>query len=280
MKVEKIIQTRSEFRANKKMEIKKARKRELKKGTCGVLLATTIMTSVSVTSAAELSEYTVNKQDTFYKLSQSYGVSVEYLQEINGKKDVKLRLGETILVPVKGLNIRERVVAKGDTWYKYANEAKVSVEELLKMNGRTSHLLKEGETVRIPTVSKTETEKKASDKETVQVVKTVEEGDSLWKIAREFRTTVDAISKTNQLKNHKIKVGQKLKIDGITQASSKIIGAVDSNFVEYKLLDGESIVLKVTPFYNTDMFANRSGLKAAIQYNEKTNELISFKVVE
>lgn len=40
----------------------------------------------------------------------------------------------------------------------------------------------------------------------------VKSGDSLWALAREFNTTVDALMETNQLTTSKIRIGQKIKI--------------------------------------------------------------------
>ena len=38
------------------------------------------------------------------------------------------------------------------------------------------------------------------------------EGDSLWKIAKKFKTSVDSISKLNQLEDEEISEGHKLLI--------------------------------------------------------------------
>lgn len=280
MKTTENFQTRMVYHAHRKSEIRKKKNLELKRGAYGVILATAIMTSTSLTSAADLSEYKVTKKDTLYKISQQYGVSVEYLQQLNGKKDGHIRLGETILVPATKQTKKryiEREVEEGDTWYKFAQQSQVSVEDLMKLNHKTSDVLMVGEKIRIP--DNNVSENVQHPKESIQVVKVVEKGDSLWKIAREYRTTVDAISELNNLKSNKIKVGQQLKIGEITQVTSTIVGAADGNFVEFKLSENEMVVLKVTPFYNVDMFTNRAGLKTTIQYNAQTNELISYKVV-
>jgi len=280
MKTTGNFQKRAEYHARRKLEKRKAKNLEVKRGACGVVLATAIMTSASLTSAADLSEYKVNKKDTLYKISQQYGVSVEYIQQLNGKKDDQIQLGEILLVPTTKQTKKrfvEREVEEGDTWYEFALESKVSVEELMKYNNKTTDFLMVGEKIRIPDTDGVE--KNKNPKESVQVVKVVDKGDSLWKIAREYRTTVEAISVANNLKSNKIKVGQQLKIDGITQVTSTIVGAADGNFIEFKLSENEIVVLKVTPFYNVDMFTNRAGLKTTIQYNAQTNELISYKVV-
>jgi LysM repeat protein len=43
-------------------------------------------------------------------------------------------------------------------------------------------------------------------------IHTVQAGESLWKIARKYQTTVDAISKLNHLESDRLKLGKKLQI--------------------------------------------------------------------
>ena len=219
------------------------------------MLATAILTTATTTSAARFSEYTVNNKDTLYKLSQPFGVTVEYLQQINGKKDDRLLIGEKIFVPQTNDIYTERVVKVGDTW---------------------SHILLSSEAI---TSSKTAVQvSKAVEKENIEVRKVVQKGESLWKIAREYCTTIDEIRAANNLKNNKIKIGHELVIKNITQSLVVVVGAADSNFVEFKQPNKESIVLKVTPFHSIDQFSAGTGKITTIQYNEENNELISFEV--
>ena len=279
----KTLLSRTEYQTLKKAEMKKNRVAKFKKDVSGVVLATAILTTATTTSAARFSEYTVNDKDTFYKLSQQFGVTVEYLQQINGKNDGRLLIGEKIFVPQTNDPYTERVVKAGDTWSHFSKEVNVPVKELLKLNNRTSDVLYINETILLPSEaiksSKTAVQvSKAIEKENIEVRKVVQKGESLWKIAREYRTTIDEIRAANNLKNNKIKIGQELVIKNITQSSVIIVGAADSNFVEFKQPNKESIVLKVTPFHSIDQFSAGTGKKATIQYNEEKNELISFEV--
>lgn len=285
--------SRAEYRTLKKAKMKKAKVSKLKKDVSGVVLATAILTTATSTSASSIKTYTVNQNDTLYKLSQEYGVSVEYLQQINGKTDNQLLIGEKILIPQiieKTEAYTERVVKAGDTWYQFSKEVNVPVNELLQLNNKQSDVLAVNETILLPSVlSETVAPAaepikvvgqaiKVKEKQTVEATVIVENGDTLWKIAREYRTTVDEIRAANNLKNNRIKAGQELVIGDITKAEAIIVGSVDSNFIEFKLPTRESVVLKVTPFHNVDQFANRTGIQATIQYNDETNELISYSV--
>lgn len=265
-----INMTRKTYHTQKK----KKHRAQLRNGAYGVVLATAIFTSTNAVSAASLSSYTVQQKDTLYKLSKQYGVSVEYLQQINHKKDHKLTAGEVIFVPDSKQKYEERTVKAGDTWYKFSEETNISVKELLQLNKRSSDYLQINETIILPVTAA------ENQKEIVQEVRVVKQNESLWKIAREYRMTVEDIKASNKLKNNKITVGQQLVIDGITQATVTITGAVDHRFVEFAVSKNESIVLNVSPFYNVEQFSNRQGLEILLKYNAKNNELISYEVLD
>lgn len=50
---------------------------------------------------------------------------------------------------------------------------------------------------------------------------TVKQGDSLWKISRKFKITVDALRKANGLKNDRLQIGQELIVPPPTARGKK-----------------------------------------------------------
>ncbi|OMP66698.1 3D domain-containing protein [Domibacillus epiphyticus] len=50
---------------------------------------------------------------------------------------------------------------------------------------------------------------------------TVQKGETLYKISRQYKTSVDQVKKWNNLSSNTIKIGQKLKIGGTAAASIK-----------------------------------------------------------
>ncbi|WP_065410277.1 3D domain-containing protein [Pseudobacillus wudalianchiensis] len=63
--------------------------------------------------------------------------------------------------------------------------------------------------------------------EAASVSHTVQQGDTLWSIAREYKTTVNQLKQWNNLKSEHIKVGQKLVLQNTTtKAASKPQAAV------------------------------------------------------
>ena len=81
--------------------------------------------------------------------------------------------------------------------YKYG----ITVDALKSANGKSSNLLSIGEVLVIPTSS--------SSGSKTYVVKS---GDSLWKIATSYGTSVNAIKQANGLSNDVLSIGQVLII--------------------------------------------------------------------
>jgi len=104
-------------------------------------------------------------------------------------------------VPVEGGNYY--TVKSGDSLWSIAKKYNVSVSDLKNANGLTSSLLSIGDVLKIPTVIEDE------PKENVYVVK---KGDSLYKIAQNYDTTVSEIMKLNNLTSTALSIGQILEI--------------------------------------------------------------------
>ena len=104
-------------------------------------------------------------------------------------------------VPVEGGNYY--TVKSGDSLWSIAKKYNVSVFDLKSANGLTSSLLSIGDVLKIPTVIEDE------PKENVYVVK---KGDSLYKIAQNYDTTVSEIMKLNNLTSTALSIGQILEI--------------------------------------------------------------------
>lgn len=98
-------------------------------------------------------------------------------------------------------------VQKGDTLYKIANMFNISVNDLKRFNNLTSDVLSVGQILKL-------TETNSNVDEYV-----VQKGDTLYGIATEFNTTVDAIKELNNLTNNTLYIGQRLLIPSGGNAS-------------------------------------------------------------
>ena len=120
----------------------------------------------------------------------------------------------------------EYKVKKGDTLATIAKNSHVGLQALQSANpGVNSSRLKIGQTLQIPTASAATPAPSSSPSVAGPAASepsatggqqeyTVKSGDSLTKIASQFKVSIKALRSANSLKVDKIKVGQKLKIPG------------------------------------------------------------------
>ncbi|HRU02301.1 MAG TPA: LysM peptidoglycan-binding domain-containing protein, partial [Victivallales bacterium] len=128
-------------------------------------------------------------------------------------------------------------VQKGDSLWKIARMYGVSMQELASFNNMDlKSILKVGTTLRIPPggallppeklnskiatkEAKQDTKKVSQEALPADGVYVVKSGDSLWKIAKKFNTTVDKIVSANNIDpKSPLQVGQKIRVSGSAHA--------------------------------------------------------------
>ncbi|MBQ9072491.1 MAG: LysM peptidoglycan-binding domain-containing protein [Bacilli bacterium] len=129
-------------------------------------------------------------------------------------------------VPVEDGNYY--TVKSSDSLWSIAKKFNVSVADLKETNGLTSSMLSIGDVLKIPTVEEEKT------KENVYIVKS---GDSLYKIAQRYNTTVNELVALNNLNSTALNIGQTLKIP-------------TSSTNTYTVKSGDSLY-KIAQTYNT-----------------------------
>ena len=90
------------------------------------------------------------------------------------------------------------VVKKGDSLWSIAKKYNMTVDELKSINNLKSNLLSIGQRIKI---------KESNDNQNIYIVK---KGDTLYKIANMYGTTVDNLKALNNLKNNNLSIGQNL----------------------------------------------------------------------
>jgi membrane-bound lytic murein transglycosylase D len=129
-------------------------------------------------------------------------------------------------------------VKKGETLSSIANRYGVSMERIANANNLSKkNLIVSGRTLKIPSGNTN----KAHSKTTYQKPKFVIEhvvstGDSLWVLARKYGTTTEKIKESNKLKTSTLVIGQVLKIDGSSSASS----TKTAQLAKYKVTQGDT----------------------------------------
>lgn len=128
------------------------------------------------------------------------------------------------------MNNNTYVVQKGDTLYGISRQFNTSMQRLRELNNLSSDNLSIGQ-VLIVSVN--------SDSNPSECVTyTVKKGDSLYSIARQYNSTVDAIKRYNNLTSNNLSIGQKLKMPCYMKDTDN---TTKPNFVMYTVKAGDSL---------------------------------------
>lgn len=124
------------------------------------------------------SEVTVNKGDSLYKIARQHGMSVDAIKKLNGLTNDNLKIGQKLKVETK--------VGAAPTAVAHAAA---------------------------PAIKSTPTAATPAPAAAGNTVYTVNKGDTLTKIAKQFKTTPSAIMSANNMTDpRKLSIGAKLKI--------------------------------------------------------------------
>lgn len=182
-------------------------------------------------------EYTVLSGDTLYKIANKYGVTIAEIIELNNLTTTILTVGQTLLIPNKSTNVSKTyTVQSGDSLWKIANQFGITVDKIISSNNLASPVLTIGQVLIIPTTDIT-----LPDNNNDSTIYTVQQGDSLWKIASTYNTTVNEIKELNNLTSNILTVGEQLKIPTTTNKD---------NYIIYTVQSGDSL-WKIANTYNT-----------------------------
>jgi len=185
----------------------------VKEGVTGTINASDVELVAETPTVQNTVDYTVVSGDTLWKIAAKYNTTVAEIVALNNlDPNNYLTVGQTLKVPAKPAEpvqiTTTYVVQSGDTLWKIAQKFGTTVDAIIKENGiDPAKYLYIGQTLKIPANN-------AVKPPVVQpVIYTVQSGDTLWKIAQKYNTTIDAIVKANNLDPAMyLSVGQKLNI--------------------------------------------------------------------
>ena len=121
-------------------------------------------------------------------------------------------------------------VKPGDTLYGISNQFGVSVTELAELNNIKGDNLKVGQVLKIPS--------NTGSNPNNMFMYTVKSGDTLYKIATKYNTTVNAIKELNYLKSDNLTIGQILRIP---ETYTKEEDLVLPNYINYVVQKGDTL---------------------------------------
>ena len=148
--------------------------------------------------------YIVKAGDTLHKIAENNNTTVDEIKKLNNLTSSTLQIGQLLRLPSPLLPEDTYTVKSGDSLYKIANKYNTTVDELKRVNNLTTNILSIGQVLKIPTSTPKE--------ETNTINYTVKSGDTLYYIAKNYNTTVDAIKNANNITSNLLQIGQVLKI--------------------------------------------------------------------
>lgn len=180
-----------------------------------------------------------SNKDYYYMLrdtGNTEALIVEYgfidnLNDVDFLKDNYKELAEAVVKSVleyKNISYEEPSnvptdiykVSAGDTLYSISKKLDTTVDELKKINNLNSNILSVGQILKIPT--------KIVDIGDVEVYQ-VKNGDTLYKIAKDFNISVDELKAINDLVSDDLFVGQLLNVpSGLSLVNSYVVNSGDT----------------------------------------------------
>lgn len=96
--------------------------------------------------------YVVQRGDSLYSISRSYGVSIDDLRRLNNLTSDVLTIGQILTIPNGTISSPSNlyVVQRGDSLWSIANRFGVSINDIRMINNLTSDILSIGQTLIIP----------------------------------------------------------------------------------------------------------------------------------
>lgn len=216
----------------------------MKKKVAVGLTASAIVGSALAVTPAEAQTIKVKSGDSLWKLAQNYNTSVDAITSANHLKSTVLSIGQTLNIPNgksdsgskkqssknSGTTKSVYTVKSGDSLWLIASDFKMSVQELKKLNGLTSDLIRAGQKLQVTgKVSSSTDQKKTAPGSSSNSSKNqssssgtykVKLGDSLWKIANSVNMTIAELKVLNNLKTDTIYVNQVLKTKGTSSSGN------------------------------------------------------------
>jgi len=173
-----------------------------------------------VASAASTS-YTVRSGDSLYEIARGHGVSVDALIAWNDLDGTLIRPGQVlklaapVAAPPPPLVVH---VQSGDSLWSLARAHGSTVEALMAANDLTpGATLRVGLALTVPgrfaAVDATSGASSPNVGGAAAAVVSVAPGDNLWKIARQYNTTIASLMAVNGLASDRLTVGQALRVE-------------------------------------------------------------------
>lgn len=196
----------------------------------------------------------VKQGQTVYSIAKAYKVTQDDIFKHNDHARDGIKPGEKLKIPFSGnetvpqpevkseTEYFTHVVSEGESLGKIAAKYKTSLSEIRKLNVGISDQIKPGQKIKIPG--------KEPEKELVPVFHVVKQGESLFSIARDYKTSVEAIRKLNPGMSESLRPGDKIKVSSGSAGETDIKQSDKTDCLHPKKLDEYHVALLIPLYLN------------------------------
>jgi len=170
--------------------------------------------------------HSVKSGENLGVISRKYGLSVKAIQTANGMKNTKLRVGQTLLIPLPSVSknktskisskpqkTKEYIVKLGDNLASIGRQFGVSVDQLKSWNSLGDYtILKVSDTLFVSKPELKEKVEKTFVNQAPLKKYTVKEGDSYHSIAKSLGVSRNDLMEKNGGMHQRLKVGEEIQI--------------------------------------------------------------------
>ncbi|MDR0405045.1 MAG: LysM peptidoglycan-binding domain-containing protein [Oscillospiraceae bacterium] len=214
--------------------------------------------------------YVVKSGDSLWAIAQRFGTTVDEIKSLNGLTSNNLSIGQELKIPGTGSgggggtepDYILHVVRSGDTLWTLAQRYGTTVAAIRALNNLTSDALSIGQQIKIPSssVRSASSATNCTFQQSGNQNYTVKSGDTLWKLAKTYGTTVSAIKSASGISSDDLSIGQHLVIPGSSgNAGSKSTTSYNTSTISqgttsYVVKSGDTL-WKLAKTYGTTVSA-------------------------
>ena len=167
----------------------------------------------------------VKKGETLFTIARAYGITVDDIFKTNPTASEGIYEGKILKIPVKnktGQAVEKKekepekdffyhIVKNQETLYSIAKKYGTTVDKIKAFNPELGESIKEGQTLKIP-VRKENEDRQKLEWEGKTKTHTIQKGETLYSIAREYNVTTGEIKNANPGLSDALSIGKKILI--------------------------------------------------------------------